>query len=574
MNKIFLAIIGAGMVLTLGSCDKMMDIQSSTVEFESDNQLNSANDSVYTMLGILKSMQSVADQTVLLGELRGDLVNVNANTSSELQAVANSTATTDNSYLSPKGYYSVINNCNYYLNHIDTTIYKGSKNLMKREFEQVKTLRAWAYLQLAQIYKSVPYVTEPITTVSQLNSSYPKYSIDQLTDLLVSDLTSDLDNGTCYAVPDYGTFSCGTPNYSSTEKVVASQLCFVPTAVLIGDLYITRGDASKGDYENAFKWYLEAIRESNICVRNYQATAYTSGKNTGTYSGGNWSNIFLTSNYLSYDEMVSVIPMAASSTYGTTTQLSNLFGFDQYATTKTYLTDRQIDASGQWKSLCAGQKYCYLLSNDIYGYQNGDMRQNASMYNWNEENLSLVNKYEAGNIILYRSALIYLRLAEAANRMGHPGIAFAILSEGLNSNTLQYANYLTNEDRSILSLFQSSVFTNNVGIHSRGCGSIGGKDSIYVYNKEIGGRLSSKNSYTLADTVDVMENMIVDELALETAFEGHRYYDLVRIAKHKNSSNPDGTSDYGSKWLNGKLSWKTSIKMSNSDNWLFTYPVK
>ena len=27
MNKIFLAIIGAGMVLTLGSCDKMMDIQ-------------------------------------------------------------------------------------------------------------------------------------------------------------------------------------------------------------------------------------------------------------------------------------------------------------------------------------------------------------------------------------------------------------------------------------------------------------------------------------------------------------------------------------------------------------------
>lgn len=574
MNKIFLATIGVGMMLTLDSCDKMMDIQSSTVEFESDNQLNSANDSVYSMLGILKSMQLVADQTVLLGELRGDLVNVNSYTNSELQAVANSTASSDNSYLSPKGYYSIINNCNYYINHVDTAIYKGSKNLMKREFEQVKTLRAWSYLQLAQIYKSVPYVTEPVTTMSQLNSSYPKYSIDQLTDLLVNDLTADLNNGTCYAVPDYGTFSCGTPNYSSTEKVVASQLCFVPTAVLIGDLYLTRGDASKGDYENAFKWYLEAIRESNICVRNYQATAYTSGKIAGTYSGGNWTNMFITSNYSSYDEIVSVIPMAASSTYGTTTQLSNLFGFDQYATTKTYIKDRQIDASQQWKSLCADQKYCFQLSNGNYNYINGDMRQNASLYSWDAENLSLVNKYQAGNTILYRSALIYLRLAEAANRMGHSGIAFAVISEGLNANTLQFANYLTNDDRNLLSIFKSPVFANNVGVHSRGCGSIGGKDSIYVYNEEIGKRLSSKNSYMSADTVDAMENIIVDELALETAFEGHRYYDLIRIARHKNLSNPDNTFDYGGKWLNGKLAWKTNVDFSDDENWKFTYNFK
>ena len=51
-----------------------------------------------------------------------------------------------------------------------------------------------------------------------------------------------------------------------------------------------------------------------------------------------------------------------------------------------------------------------------------------------------------------------------------------------------------------------------------------------------------------ADIINAIENVIVDELALETAFEGNRFTDLVRIAEHKNASGFDGTE-----WLARKI---------------------
>ena len=50
-----------------------MDTDSELVEFEEDNKLQSPTDSVYSVMGIIYKLQTIADRTVLLGELRGDL---------------------------------------------------------------------------------------------------------------------------------------------------------------------------------------------------------------------------------------------------------------------------------------------------------------------------------------------------------------------------------------------------------------------------------------------------------------------------------------------------------------------
>jgi hypothetical protein len=48
--------------------------------------------------------------------------------------------------------------------------------------------------------------------------------------------------------------------------------------------------------------------------------------------------------------------------------------------------------------------------------------------------------------------------------------------------------------------------------------------------------LSDLELLTLQDTIDAVDEIILEERALETAFEGNRFFDLVRIAKYRDDS--------------------------------------
>lgn len=52
----------------------------------------------------------------------------------------------------------------------------------------------------------------------------------------------------------------------------------------------------------------------------------------------------------------------------------------------------------------------------------------------------------------------------------------------------------------------------------------------------------------LAQQINAVETLIADEMALETAYEGWRYYDLMRIARHKNADNW-GAGVSGTQWM-------------------------
>ena len=57
------------------SCEDMLNPESNRVEYEFDPL--TMNDSVYSVLGILKAVQKVGDRQVLINELRADLVSLN-----------------------------------------------------------------------------------------------------------------------------------------------------------------------------------------------------------------------------------------------------------------------------------------------------------------------------------------------------------------------------------------------------------------------------------------------------------------------------------------------------------------
>ena len=85
--------------------------------------------------------------------------------------------------------YSVTINCNYYIAHRDTTLMTGSTNVTMNEYAAVKAFRAWAYLMLVRNYGEVPFFTEPLTKISEINSnSYPVLNLTGIVSRLAPDL--------------------------------------------------------------------------------------------------------------------------------------------------------------------------------------------------------------------------------------------------------------------------------------------------------------------------------------------------------------------------------------------------
>lgn len=138
--------------------------------------------------------------------------------------------------------------------------------------------------------------------------------------------------------------------------------------------------------------------------------------------------------------------------------------------------------------------------------------------------------------------------------------------------------------------FTNTVFNGTYGIHAKGCGLrkylstsstfvyydliaerstgmcttgiTGYNDTVYYdYNRLVNAQLKARNlgvtvkTASQQDIIDAVENIIVDELALETAFEGNRFTDLVRVAEHKNASGVNGTE-----WLANKIAKRGSMK--------------
>ena len=125
------------------------------------------------LFGLLQGLQAVGDNYVIMGELRGDLMDVTENSSQELHDICEFNVDEENSYLKEREYYALINNCNYYIHRLDTTITRreADKNypvkVLRPYMAQAKTLRAWCYLQLCLDYGRVKYADEAFLDVSR-----------------------------------------------------------------------------------------------------------------------------------------------------------------------------------------------------------------------------------------------------------------------------------------------------------------------------------------------------------------------------------------------------------------------
>ena len=621
--------------LVLSSCQDMMETDSNRQVF--NPALDQKTDSIFYTLGILKGVQQAIDQYVLVGEMRGDLATTNKYTETDLRQLYNFSYDGTNKYDSAYVWYRVINNCNYYVAHRDTTLMTGSRYVARSEYAQALSIRAWAYMQLAKTYGSVPFFTYPITSISEAE----KASKGEKKDLrgIVDALAPELQKFSGIAVPTYGNIDAGKTNAGGQKTVNTKQTMF-PVDLVLGDMYL-----ETNQYEKAALSYWTYIRDNKLTTKNVAATPYLNYTfpNHETYPSdmprsftvsANWSSCFSLSSPV---DVITYVPMGVNKLRGTTTNLPKLFGWDYYTTdidtaainngtghynaSKQYVLERQIDPSQTYLNLCNSQYYYYkpegntASSRVVSAVQLGDMRRQSTLQSVTKSDSTffLMTKYEGGNINIYRTAIVYLRLAEALNRMGFPDAAFAILKDGIGDGQLSSADYTTDSlgnyvsgyvrDTTLTMLetkvpFLSEAYYSyfsrtlgsslnnannyNFGIHSRGCGeNVEGPYSGYQYSTEIlkkrvqlgnydGEAIDSTFLYGPA-AIDAVEDLICDEYALETAFEGNRFGDLTRIARHKNASEFGG-ANYGGQWLAKKLAFKhPAIDLTIEKNWYMPY---
>ena len=612
------------------SCSDMLDVDSERQVF--DPELNHKTDSLFYAVGILQAMQELADQYVFQGEMRGDLVKTNKEyTDTMLTQLATFTATPANRYDSIYRYYRVINNCNYYIAHRDTALYTGAMNMVKDEYIAVKAIRLWAYLQLVRNYREVPYFTEPLTKISEI-VNFPASRTVTLATLATSDMVQDLEQDIqrypSFATPNYGNLnvSVGTPGSKNTAKTVSSRLLMIPANVVLGDLYLESGDYDKAvsHYVNYFTKQAPAVATNFYSIYATSRRGNAMGISTtalpsnwslndnlnvsGTYD---WSSIFTTVN--STNDIITYIPMAVNRTQGAITNVPKAFGYNYYATAAelaasedgAYIDQIQVMPSDAYMALSDSTDYYYFVigtgSNarkTVAQAKLGDqrMRSIVRMGEGEDSTKMWVRKYENGNIILYRTSTVLLHLAEALNRLDMPDAAFAILKDGLGQQLLgTNADYVTEATRQKLQTTYPLLAQVNLerfgatayfGIHMHGAGmtrDFNGTDSIhtpYRLDTIVGMKMKelARNfpeitvGTTRQDTINAIEDLLCDEYALECAFEGTRYFDLMRMARHKNADRLYAVPNFGSLWLARKLAYKKpAVDLTVEDNWYLKY---
>ena len=489
-----LGLFGMGLAT---SCDDMLDYEdgASTAVGKLDNP----SDTATYVLGIISKMQALGVRTNILGEVRGDLVEVMSNATTDMKNIANfdfsdRTALNNNRFNQPSDYYAVINNCNTFLHYVDTQKETTQPNgldangnikyrkLFAREYAVVKFIRAWTYLQLAINYgENIPFQTEPVLTINEAMENPNRKNMVEIIDWLLNN-----DNLVeCRDIID----EQGYPHWSQgAGSFIASchyMNMFFPGDVVLGDLYLWRAvlNKSKDDALSAARYYYHYLanrnREAGYMVytgRDNVSWMFDNGAYDAVYQTYDPSGISMSTSrtggfigsqgsYNFENEVVSVLLMDTASSEGNYNMLNKYYTSNYDGAFEAAC----IKPSNRLKELTDTTTYCggyntesdaTIFSRDKDGNEKivfseayrtrhmmGDLRyaeymsEGAQIYDEDEGQVSTIRNSKhtdsnAKHVTVYRLTEVFLKLAEAMNYAGYPHYADAILAFGVNDETM------------------------------------------------------------------------------------------------------------------------------------------
>jgi starch-binding outer membrane protein, SusD/RagB family len=472
ISPIIFAVFSLAMMLNYGCSDDFFDEQAGD-RITPDQHYRTLQDGIVSLRGAIIPLQDIMPRLIVLDGLRSDEMSVTPFSSSDMQSMNEHTLTGDNPFTNPADLYKVIININEVLANMDK-IAERDRDYDEIISHQLKGaligMRSWTYLTIARLTGKAAYIEDNLATLPE-NLNQLHFQRDELIDTLINQLTPYIHDP---LVTQY--IEVRIPNYVNTKA-------------LLGELYL-----EKNDYENAVK-YLKMACESYLNLAPLL-------KVDRTYQNAAWGSIFLNAESQGI-ENIAVIPFTSRENQNN--PLANWFLYDYQVRPSKVLVDSflvQLPAAGEPGDLWRGHGFSIVVDTIAPISEDSYLTQ------------SFITKYAldfndpwSTDIIISRAADVHLLLAEALNRTGDPDFqtyALLLVNNGFNSVNPKPAPY--------------ARWASNLGVRGR----------VYLKPRLV------PESLTGDARIQYIEDLIIAERALELAFEGKRWNDLVRVANRRN----------------------------------------
>ncbi len=554
--------------------------------FDPDQEINITEDKLFDdwyeyrsiEMGLYGLQQDLVEQLVILGELRGDLLSITENADADMVEIYNFDISPENKYASPTNFFKLISASNNFIRvlqkqHPEVLDPKSPVNNYDRLYGEALCMRAWAYFTAVRIYGKVPFIHESLTTIDEINNyinssgtyidsvdivygldgyhndttyntsiSLEKQYFDQ--DLVIDYFTNELET----KVKAVGVNHAIENNDRTWEVTIWNPYAM---EALLGQMYLTGGDLAKAVYN------FEKIMFLNTEDYRYQLDQ--------SFANNSWRNIFsgidpkehiytiwFNKSNFQQNDLQKIFDIRPPNKYMLKPSRQAVLNWETIFDNYTINTN----SSQPWKTRLVFKGIpgdFYRGYGESYVYVNNGMALSPNqvfqmLWLKSEEDYrtaglligdadTMVYKYSIGknafdqdaNYILYRAAGIHLWCAEAYTY-------WISLVNGIPRNQTSVAVNIVNDG----SNYSTSTSREQMGVRGR-VGFGGSNDGIKVGNivyehdpftNEVTGYKDFTGDFLALQKY--LEDQIITERARELAFEGERFYDLMRVAKRRN----------------------------------------